>query len=107
MEVTPELSDGYEGVVRKLVCLYCLKPFYIARDDYERIHPQHCHSCSLQCTGVEHRMAKKSVPKEAPEQTEQGIQHPQAEDVKVEVMSPEENWFCTRSYKKLQMNLGN
>ena len=40
MEVTPELSDGYEGVVRKLVCLYCLKPFYIARDDYERIHPQ-------------------------------------------------------------------
>jgi hypothetical protein len=52
-------------------------------------------------------MAKKSVPKEAPEQTEQGIQHPQAEDVKVEVMSPEENWFCTRPYKKLQMNLGN
>jgi hypothetical protein len=90
MEVTPELSDGYEGVVRKLVCLDCQKPFYIAKDADERIHPQYCHACSLQRIGVERRRTKKPVPKEALEQAEQAIQHAQAEDVKIEDMSPED-----------------
>ena len=90
MEVTPELGDGYEGVVRKIVCLDCQKPFYIAKDDFERIQAQYCHACSLQRISVVGRSTKKQVSKVVLKKAEHGMQHGQAEEVKNEVMSPED-----------------
>jgi hypothetical protein len=100
MEVTQELSDGYEGIVRKIVCLNCQHPFYIAKDAYERIDARYCHACSLQQIGVECRRTKRPVPKEAVDQAEQGIQHAQAEDVKIEDMSAEDKMGMVGSFTR-------
>ncbi len=101
MEVTPEISDGYEGVVRKLVCLDCQNPFYIAKDDYERIYPQCCHACSFQRTQVERRRTKNPVPKEALEQAEQAIQHTQADETKIEGFSAEDKMIFYAAFQEI------
>ncbi len=44
--VTPEIEDGYDGVVKRLVCLGCQRIFYLTDADYQVLHPTHCHMCS-------------------------------------------------------------
>jgi hypothetical protein len=90
MEVTPEFSDGCESVVRKLVCLDCHIPSYISKDDYERTYPRYCHACSSRRIGVECRRTKRPSPKDAVDQAEQAPQHARADEMKIEVFSPED-----------------
>jgi len=44
--VTPEIEDGYDGIVKRLVCLGCQRVFYLTDSDYHSLHPTHCHTCS-------------------------------------------------------------
>jgi tetratricopeptide (TPR) repeat protein len=44
--VTPEIEDGYNGMVKRLVCLGCQRVFYLTETDYQSLHPTHCHTCS-------------------------------------------------------------
>lgn len=44
--VTPEIEDGYNGVVKRLACLGCQRIFYLTEADYQLLHPTHCHMCS-------------------------------------------------------------
>ena len=44
--VTPEIEDGYNGIVKRLVCLGCQRVFYLTETDYHSLHPTHCHACS-------------------------------------------------------------
>jgi tetratricopeptide (TPR) repeat protein len=44
--VTPEIEDGYDGVVKRLVCSGCQHVFYLTETDYHALHPTHCHLCS-------------------------------------------------------------
>jgi hypothetical protein len=99
MEVTPELSDGYECVVRKFVCFDCLNPFYIAKDDLERIHPRYYHTYSLRRIEVARRRTKRPVPEEAVDQAEQAIQHAQADETTIEWFSPVDKMIVYASYK--------
>jgi hypothetical protein len=44
--VTPEIEDGYDGPVKKLVCVGCLHPFYISTSVYQSLNPTYCNMCS-------------------------------------------------------------
>jgi tetratricopeptide (TPR) repeat protein len=44
--VTPEIEDGYNGVVKRLVCSSCQRVFYLTEADYQSLQPTHCHTCS-------------------------------------------------------------
>ncbi len=44
--VTPEIEDGYNGIVKRLVCLGCQRVFYLTDAVYHSLHPTHCHTCS-------------------------------------------------------------
>jgi tetratricopeptide (TPR) repeat protein len=44
--VTPEIEDGYDSPVKKLVCVACLHPFYISISVYQSLNPTHCNMCS-------------------------------------------------------------
>jgi tetratricopeptide (TPR) repeat protein len=44
--VTPEIADGYNGIVKRLVCAACQRIFYLTEADYHALHPTHCHPCS-------------------------------------------------------------
>jgi tetratricopeptide (TPR) repeat protein len=44
--VTPEIEDGYNGVVKRRVCLGCQRIFYLTEADCQLLHPTHCHTCS-------------------------------------------------------------
>lgn len=44
--VTPEIEDGYNGIVKRLVCLNCQSVFYLTDADYQSLRPDHCHACS-------------------------------------------------------------
>jgi tetratricopeptide (TPR) repeat protein len=44
--VTPEIEDGYNGIVKRLVCLGCQRAFYLTETDDHSFHPTHCHTCS-------------------------------------------------------------
>jgi tetratricopeptide (TPR) repeat protein len=48
MDITPLISDGYTGPIKRLTCSICKHTFYITQDDYHR-HPEirFCHECSL------------------------------------------------------------
>jgi tetratricopeptide (TPR) repeat protein len=48
MDITPLISDGYTGPIKRLTCRICKHVFYITQDDYHR-HPEvrFCHECSL------------------------------------------------------------
>jgi hypothetical protein len=85
MEVTPEISDGYEGIVRRLICLDCQKPFYITKEDCDHLKPLYCTQCSLKWVEADRRRTK-----EAAERAEQWVQHSHSDEVKAEVFSPED-----------------
>lgn len=44
--VTPEIEDGYDGVVKRLFCSTCQSVFYVTDADYQAISPMVCHDCS-------------------------------------------------------------
>ena len=44
--VTPEIADGYNGIVKRLVCAACQRVFYLTEANYHALHPTHCHPCS-------------------------------------------------------------
>jgi tetratricopeptide (TPR) repeat protein len=44
--VTPEIEDGYNGVVKRLVCAGCQRVFYLTETAYQALHPTYCHTCS-------------------------------------------------------------
>ena len=44
--VTPEIEDGYSGMVKRLVCVGCQHVFYLTATDYQSLQPTHCHTCS-------------------------------------------------------------
>lgn len=50
--VTPEIEDGYNGIVKRLVCLGCQRVFYITETDYQSLRPTHCHACSTKLVAV-------------------------------------------------------
>jgi tetratricopeptide (TPR) repeat protein len=62
--VTPEIEDGYNGIVKRLVCLGCQRVFYLTEADYHSLHPTHCHTCST-------RLAAEYEARRQQEQTEQ------------------------------------
>ncbi len=45
--VTPEIEDGYNGIVKRLVCSSCQRVFYLTDTDYQSLHPTLCHECSV------------------------------------------------------------
>jgi tetratricopeptide (TPR) repeat protein len=45
--ITPEIEDGYNGMVKRLVCSACQRVFYLTETDYHSLHPTHCHTCSI------------------------------------------------------------
>ncbi|GCE04709.1 hypothetical protein KDAU_20380 [Dictyobacter aurantiacus] len=44
--VTPEIEDGYDGIVKRLVCSTCHQTFYVTDADHKVLNPQACHDCS-------------------------------------------------------------
>jgi hypothetical protein len=44
--ITPEIEDGYDGVVKRLSCSICQRIFYITDTDYQTLSPCACHDCS-------------------------------------------------------------
>jgi tetratricopeptide (TPR) repeat protein len=62
--VTPEIEDGYNGMVKRLVCLCCQRVFYLTEADYRSLHPTHCHTCST-------RLVTEYEARRQQEQTEQ------------------------------------
>ena len=64
--VTPEIEDGYDGVVKRLVCLDCQRVFYLTDADFQSSHSTYCHACSIKL--VAWYEAKRQ--KEATEQKE-------------------------------------
>lgn len=48
MNITPIISDGYNGPIKRLTCRICKHLFYITQDDYHRLQEvRFCHECSL------------------------------------------------------------
>jgi len=48
MDITPVISDGYNGPIKRLTCSICRHMFYITQDDYHRLpEVRFCHECSL------------------------------------------------------------
>lgn len=44
--ITPEIEDGYDGVVKRLSCSVCQHVFYVIDADYQALSPTACHDCS-------------------------------------------------------------
>jgi len=40
------IFDGYDGIVKRLICLGCQRVFYLTDSDYHSLHPTYCHTCS-------------------------------------------------------------
>lgn len=45
--ITPEIVDGYNGVVRRLYCSTCHQAFYVTEAISKTLSPHACHDCSL------------------------------------------------------------
>lgn len=44
--ITPEIEDGYDGVVKRSSCSICQHVFYVTDTDYQVLSPCACHDCS-------------------------------------------------------------
>lgn len=44
--ITPEIEDGYDGIVKRLSCSICHHSFYVTETDYQMLSPSACHDCS-------------------------------------------------------------
>lgn len=44
--ITPEIEDGYNGVVRRLYCSICHQAFYVAEVIFKTLSSHTCHNCS-------------------------------------------------------------
>jgi hypothetical protein len=45
--ITPEIEDGYAGIVKRLFCSICQHVFYMTDADYQTMPPSVCHDCSM------------------------------------------------------------
>jgi len=70
MEITPELADNYEGVIRKLICVDCLKPFYISPEVLETLNPRYCHACSVKRVAEEEKKQQQEAEEQEKEARE-------------------------------------
>jgi tetratricopeptide (TPR) repeat protein len=68
--VTPEIEDGYDGIVKRLVCLGCQHVFYLTDADFQSLHSTYCHTCSIKL--VAEYEAKRQKEATEQEQREKG-----------------------------------